>query len=245
MSTVIAFGAASGICAAVLKSLAAQGDRFLLVGRTLEKLQALEAELVRRGAAVAEVLACDLSDPGSYDRVLGVVDERFSDFDTAIVAWGMLPDQRTTEVDRRALVDCIQTNFTAQVAFLNAAALRLEKLGRGRLVAIGSVAGDRGRQSNYAYGSCKAALESFCSGLSNRLHKAGVSLLFVKPGFVDTPMTAGFTKNFLFAKPENVAKDIVAAMSRGSRTMYTPRFWCLIMLIIRLIPGPVFRRMKL
>jgi len=122
---------------------------------------------------------------------------------------------------------------------------RFEAQRHGTLAVIGSVAGDRGRQSNYVYGTAKGALAIFLQGLRNRLHPAGVRVLTVKPGFVDTPMTASFKKGPLWAAPEAVAAAIVAAVERGRDVIYTPWFWWGIMTLIKLVPERVFKKLKL
>jgi decaprenylphospho-beta-D-erythro-pentofuranosid-2-ulose 2-reductase len=110
---------------------------------------------------------------------------------------------------------------------------------------ISSVAGDRGRRSNYIYGAAKAALSVFLEGLRGRMHATGVAVVTIKPGLVDTPMTAAIAKNFLFTSPERVGKDIHRAMARGTSVVYTPWFWRYVIFLIRLIPEPVFRKLPI
>jgi short-subunit dehydrogenase len=135
-------------------------------------------------------------------------------------------------------------NAISAMQVMDEAATLFEQQGYGHIVAIGSVAGDRGRATNYAYGTAKGALEIFISGLRQRLHKSGVKVLLVKPGFVDTPMTAAFEKGPLWATPERVARDIVRAMEKGKSVIYTPWWWRWIMLVIRHIPEPIFVRLR-
>ena len=139
----------------------------------------------------------------------------------------------------------IATNGTSVVSLMTAAANRFEAQGHGAIAVISSVAGDRGRQSNYVYGSAKALVSAFASGLRQRLAKKGISVTTIKPGFVDTPMTAAFKKGPLWAKPDQVAKDIVVAIDQGKTVVYTPGFWRLIMLIIKHIPEFIFVKLKL
>jgi short-subunit dehydrogenase len=117
--------------------------------------------------------------------------------------------------------------------------------GHGAIAVIGSVAGDRGRASNYVYGTAKAGLAAFTQGLRQRLSKSNVQVLLIKPGFVDTPMTQEFKKGFLWASPDQVAKDICRAVEKRKNVLYTPWFWALIMLIIQHIPESIFKRLKL
>jgi short-subunit dehydrogenase len=138
----------------------------------------------------------------------------------------------------------MEVNAVSAMVVLNETAAFFEQQGHGQIVAIGSVAGDRGRATNAAYGAAKGAVEVFMSGLRQRLHNCGVQVLLVKPGFVDTPMTADFAKGPLWASPERVAKDIVRAMEKGRSVIYTPWYWRWIMLIIRHIPESIFVRLR-
>ena len=143
------------------------------------------------------------------------------------------------------LLAALQTNALSTVALLTQLAGMLEQQRGGTLAVISSVAGDRGRQSNYVYGSAKAMVDAFASGLRNRLQRHGVRVCTIKPGFVDTPMTAGFSKGLLWAQPEQVARGIVKAMDRGQPVSYQPFFWRYIMLAIKHIPERVFMRLSL
>jgi short-subunit dehydrogenase len=136
-------------------------------------------------------------------------------------------------------------NGTATIAIAAAVARQMETQGRGTLAVISSVAGDRGRASNYVYGAAKAAVSTYLSGLRQRLSPRGVNVLTVKPGFVDTPMTASFKKGLLWAKPEHVARGIVHAIDKRRAVVYLPWFWAAIMAVIRGIPEFVFRRVQL
>ena len=136
-------------------------------------------------------------------------------------------------------------NLLSALSLLTHIANRFEREGRGTIVVISSVAGDRGRQSNYVYGTAKGALTIFLQGLRHRLHKAGVRVVTIKPGFVDTPMTAGFRKGLLWASPDAVARGIVRALDGRGGEIYLPWFWRYIMWIIKAIPGPIFNRLPL
>jgi short-subunit dehydrogenase len=145
-----------------------------------------------------------------------------------------------------AAVREFNTNAVSIIALLTRFANIVEQQRRGTIAVISSVAGDRGRQSNYLYGSAKAALSTFCDGLRARLFKVGAHVVTIKPGFVATPMTAGLPlPGPLVATPEKVAGDIVRAIEKGKDVIYTPWFWWGIMLIIRSIPGRVFKRLSL
>ena len=143
------------------------------------------------------------------------------------------------------LLQEFQINATGTLQFLNIAARHFEFNKKGTIAVITSVAGDRGRQSNYLYGSAKAAVSTYLSGLRNRLYKHHVQVLDIRPGFVDTPMTAEFPKGPLWAQPEAIAQGILAGIKKGRHVVYLPFFWRYIMLIIRLIPETIFKRLSL
>ncbi len=166
-------------------------------------------------------------------------------YDTVLIAHGTLSDQKACEASVELTLREIDTNALSVVALLTRIANRLEQRRAGTIAVISSVAGDRGRGSNYVYGSAKALVTAFLSGLRQRLGKSGVGVVTIKPGFVDTPMTAAFAKGPLWASPEKVAKGIVRALDRRSDTVYLPGFWWTIMFIIRAIPERLFWRLSL
>ncbi len=186
----------------------------------------------------------DVTDTSAITRLLTRAAESLGGPDTLVFVAGQLPDQAEVNRDPSRLRETMEVNAISAMVVLNEAAGLFEQQGHGRIVAIGSVAGDRGRATNYAYGAAKGALEIFMSGLRQRLHKRGVQVLLVKPGFVDTPMTADFKKGPLWASPERVARDIVRAMEKGRTVIYTPWYWRWIMLIIRHIPERIFVRLR-
>ncbi|HET8870525.1 MAG TPA: SDR family NAD(P)-dependent oxidoreductase, partial [Aquabacterium sp.] len=171
--------------------------------------------------------------------------EALGGLDGILIAHGTLTDQARAQSDVAYALSEIATNGTSVISLMSLAAQQFEKQGRGGIAVISSVAGDRGRQSNYVYGSAKALVSAFASGLRQRMHKCGVSVTTIKPGFVDTPMTAAFKKGALWAQPDQVAKDIVKAMDQGKAVVYTPGFWRLIMLIIKHIPERIFVKLAL
>ena len=248
--TVLMLGAASGIARALCHELAREGARLILAGRDSDVLQRMAGDLAIRYETEVQVEPFDALDFAEHEaffaRVLDRVDGELSG---VVLAFGTLPDQAETEHSFAAAREAIDINFTAPVSLLSLAASYLETRRSGFIAAISSVAGDRGRQSNFTYGAAKAGLSTYLDGLRNRLHPAGVSVLSIKPGFVDTPMTAGLFKNPnspLIASPQRVARDIARAIRRrSSRVLYTPWFWRPIMAIIRAIPEPVFKRLKL
>jgi len=162
-----------------------------------------------------------------------------------ILAHGVLGDPERTHSRYGDAEWVLKTNLLGPISLLTAIAERFEKQRAGTIVAIGSVAGDRGRQSNYVYGASKGGLDLFLQGLRNRLFRSGVRVITIKPGFVDTPMTAHMPRGILFASPERIARGIRRAIRGGGDVVYLPGFWRAIMTVVRLVPEPIFKRLKL
>lgn len=245
MKRILVIGATSAIAEAAARQWAGQGHRLYLLARDAQRLGAIAADLRVRGAASVD---CALLDACAFERHAPVLDAAIAalgGLDIALIAHGSLPDQQACERDPALALAALQTNALSVIALVTHLANRFQAQGSGALVVIGSVAGDRGRQSNYVYGSAKAAVAVFLQGVRNRLQPHGVRVVTVKPGFVDTPMTAAFPKGPLWATPERVARGIVAAAERGPEVAYLPGFWRWIMLAIRAIPEAIFKRMKL
>lgn len=242
---ILIFGATSAIAEAVARIYAGRGASLCLVARRAEQLDVIAADLAVRGAAA---VATATADARALDGLDAVVDEavgRLGGRDLALIAHGTLPDQSACETSLAALREAMEVNALSVMALASRLAGTLAAQGSGTLAVISSVAGDRGRQSNYTYGAAKAAVDAFASGLRNRLARRGVHVLTIKPGFVDTPMTADFPKGPLWARPEAVARGIVRAVDRGRNVAYLPWFWRPIMWVIRTIPEPIFKRLKL
>jgi len=243
---VLVVGATSAIAQAVARTYARRGARLVLVGRDASKLEAVRADLVARGAAQADVKVADLSRVEGHPDLVDAADAALGGIDVALVAHGVLPDQARSQASFEDARRTIDVNFTSAASLAHELANRFEKARHGTIAVIGSVAGDRGRQSNYVYGAAKGALAIYLQGLRHRLHGTGVKVLTIKPGFVDTPMTAAFPKGPLWASPEKVARGIVRAIDRGtSGEIYVPGFWRVIMAIIRAVPERLFVRTKL
>ncbi|SDI16807.1 Short-chain dehydrogenase [Pseudomonas flavescens] len=246
MSTILIIGGTSAIATACARLWAEQHGRFMLVGRNDEKLQQTAADLRARGADEVHTQVLDLDDLAGHAPMLERTRQLLPRIDIALVAHGSLPDQDACERDPEQAVRAFASNGLNVIALLTRLGNLMEAQGSGSLAVIASVAAERGRPSNYLYGSAKAAVSVFCSGLRARLYKSGVHLLTVKPGFVDTPMTQGLAlPGPLLAQPERVARDILAALRKRRSTLYTPWFWAPIMLVIRLIPEFIFKRLSL
>ena len=247
MSKVAIFGATSAIAQAVARLFAADGARLFLAGRDPARLEAVAADLRVRGAAGVETAVAERADLAGHAALVEQARLSVDGIGFALVAHGTLGDQQRGERDAGAMDRELRTNLLSPASLLTHLGNAMEAQGHGSLAAIGSVAGDRGRASNYVYGSAKGGLRVFVQGLRHRLGRAGVSVVLVQPGFVDTPMTAGIKKGGpLWATPDRVGRDIHRAMLRGGPAiLYTPWFWQAIMLVVRLLPDAVFQRTKL
>lgn len=245
MTNVLIIGATSAIAGACARRWALRGDRLFLVGRDSEKLAAQAADLQVRGAA-AEVFVMDANNLAAHPAMLDAAVAWLGSIDIALVAHGTLPDQRACEADPLLAVQEFATNGGSVMALLTLLATRVELQRAGALAVITSVAGDRGRPSNYVYGSAKAAVSVFCEGLRARLFRAGVTVTDIRPGFVATPMTQGLALPArLVATPDAVARRIVSGIDRGADVVYAPAFWWGIMWIIRHVPRAIFKRLSL
>lgn len=238
-------GATSAIAQEVAKRFAAAGGDLFLVGRTRPRLEAVRDDLRARGSGTVEVYLMDLVELHEHPALIEAAFAALGGLDNVLVAHGTLPDQRHCEGSVVETMQALDVNLLSTVSLLTLLANRFEAQGHGCLAVITSVAGDRGRSSNYVYGTAKGALTVFLQGLRNRLHPAGVSVLTVKPGFVDTPMTAALPKNALFADPAAVGSRIYAAMLGGRNVLYVPWFWRPVMTAIRALPEALFKRLKL
>ena len=245
MKKVLILGATSAIAQATVRLLAARGAALYLVGRNAANLDAVAKDAATRGASQVEQEAVDLDDTAAHEALVERAAQALGGLDGALIAHGVLGEQKACERSWADAQKVLHTNFLSAASLLTVLGNRFEAQKAGTLVVLSSVAGDRGRQSNYVYGASKGALTVFLQGLRNRLAPAGVAVVTVKPGFVDTPMTAHVAKNKLFASPEQVARGILRAADGRKDEVYVPGFWALIMLIIRTIPEGVFKRMKL
>jgi short-subunit dehydrogenase len=244
--TVLVLGAASTIARAVAAEFARRRYDLLLAGRDAEELERLAADLQVRHGVRARALAFDALDFERHRAFVEACREASGDsLSGAVLCFGYLGDQSRAEADPSEAKRILDTNLVGAVSILGLLANHFEEERGGFLCALSSVAGDRGRQSNYVYGSAKAGLTVFLQGLRNRLSRSGVRVITIKPGFVDTAMTFGRPGMFLVASPEAAARRIVAAVVGGADEAYVPRFWRPVMLLIRMIPEKIFKRLRL
>ncbi len=242
--TWLVLGASSPIARAIARRVAERGQRLLLAGRDREDLSRIAEDLAVRGAARVEVLAFDAADLESHAGFAARCAELAGGGALAVlVAFAVMPEQPDIDGDPSLVRRTIDTTFTGAASVLHHLVPQLER--GGRVVVLGSVAGDRGRPRNYVYGAAKAGLHAYLQGLRGRLHRRGVPVTTVKLGFVDTPMTFGRRGTFLVASPDAAAAAVLRHADRGTDVCYVPAFWRPVMLAIRLVPERWFKRLDL
>ena len=242
---ILVYGATSAIVQGVLREFAKENCNFMLIARNEARLQSVSRDLLTLGAKSVNHVSADLNDFKSHDKLWDRAKSTLGTVHRVILGYGSLGSQPLCEKDYLTAESEYRLNFLSFVSILTPISNHLEADGMGQIAVISSVAGDRGRKSNYIYGSAKAALSAYLSGLRQRLAKSQVQVLTIKPGLVDTPMTADLPKNLLYASPDSVGIDIYNAMKRNKDIVYVPRFWQLIMTVIKLIPETIFKRLSL
>ncbi len=245
MTNILIIGATSAIAEHCARLWASRGDAIFLVARNQERLQTIANDLKVRGSSNIGTYCMDLNAIENHQDMLDSAEAALGGIDTVLIAHGTLSNQKACEQSVAETLVEIQTNALSTIALLTLIANRFEVRKSGTIAVISSVAGDRGRASNYVYGSAKAMVTAFTSGLRQRLHKSNVAVVTIKPGFVDTPMTAEFKKGLLWARPATVAKNIVKGIDQRKSELYVPRFWKLIVLIVLHIPTVIFRSVRL
>ena len=243
MSTVLIVGANSDIAKATARVYAKFGYDLILALRNKNEIEPFVNDLKIKHERQVETIELDILD---YDSHTEIYTNLNSSVDGVIVAVGYLGDQQKSQSDFEESKKIIDTNFTGVASLLNIVANDFEKRKTGFIVALSSVAGDRGRKKNYQYGAAKAGLTAYLSGLRNRLFDKGVNVLTVKPGFVLTKMTRDLDlPEKLTAQPKDIALAIYSAQQKGKDTLYYMKKWRLIMWIIRTIPEKIFKRLDL
>jgi decaprenylphospho-beta-D-erythro-pentofuranosid-2-ulose 2-reductase len=242
---VMIVGATSALAHETAKLYAKEGAELFLVGRNAAKVTAVCQDLQVRGAKRVETYILDLAQTDQHEAMVNNAVATLGKLDAVLIAHGTLSDQEACQQSVEKTLDDINNNALSIISLLTILANYFEKQKDGTIAVISSVAGDRGRQSNYVYGASKALINTFMSGLRNRLYKSGVKVVNIKPGTVDTPMTAHLKKGLLFASAPKVGADIYEAMLKGKDVVYTPFFWRFIMLILIHVPEFVFKRLNL
>lgn len=245
MQNILIIGATSAIAEATARRYAVRGNKLFLLARNTERLLTMAADLKIRGAAEVYTAAFDANDFDKHQATLSAVNDALGDLDIVLIAHGTLGDQKACEASVAKTLHELTTNAISTIALLTLLANQLESKRSGTIAVISSVAGDRGRQSNYIYGTAKSAVSTFLQGLRNRLYKSNVHVVTIKPGFVDTPMTAEFSKGPLWASAETVAIGIEQAIDKKKDVVYLPGFWWFILTVIRFVPERLFKRLSL
>lgn len=236
-------GATSDMAVAIARQLASEGYSITLAARNRERLSAIEGDLRVRHKVMVSSVFFDALDFNSHLEFYHSLVEKP---DIVICVFGFLGDQAEAQKNWRHCHEIIESNYTGAVSILNVIAEDFERRKKGMIIGISSVAGERGRQSNYIYGSAKAGFTAYLSGLRNRLYHHGVHVMTVKPGFVKTKMIENLTTPaVLTASPKTVGKKISRGISRKHNTVYVLPIWSLIMFVIRNIPETIFKRLKM
>jgi decaprenylphospho-beta-D-erythro-pentofuranosid-2-ulose 2-reductase len=246
MKKILVVGATSAMAEHCARIWAARGDELYLIARNSDRLKLIVSDLRVRGAKEVHSYSIDLNDLDSHAGVLAEVEAAMGGFiDVVLIAHGTLSDQKSCEQSVEKTLAEIQTNAISTISLMTHVAQRFAARRTGTIAVISSVAGDRGRASNYVYGSAKAMVSTYASGLRQRLYKADVAVVTIKPGFVDTPMTAEFKKGLIWVKPSTVSKKIVRAIDLRKDEVYVPWFWFMVMTIIKLMPNKIFKKIPL
>lgn len=228
-----------------LKHFADEGAQMFLVGRNLAKLQVVADDLRVRGATEVTTFVLDMNELDQHAPLLEQARQTLGQIDLLFVAYGILPDQKACETDVQVALHSFNTNATSVISLLTLATPIFEQQQEGTIAVISSVAGDRGRRYNYLYGSAKAAVSTFLQGLRSHLFHYKVAVVTIKPGPIDTPMTANHRKSLLFTSQEKAGALIYQAIIKRKQTVYVPWFWQVIMGVIKVIPEAIFKRTNL
>lgn len=242
---ILVFGASSAICSELLKLFAHKEGSFYLIARDAPKLSAQKADLEVRGGNVAGQECYDFNQWDTHEAAVGRALEALGQIDVAIVAHGSLPDQSECETSPASVRACMEDNFMSAAIIIQCCAAALSVQGSGTLLAISSVAGDRGRKSNYVYGSAKSGIDALLQGLRARFTGTGIQIVNVKPGMIETPMTAHMKSGALWSTPQAIAPTIMRALEKGGGVYYVPGYWRFIMWVIRLLPNAIMARLPI
>lgn len=242
---ILIIGATSAIAESMARQFAERGAILCLAARDAYRLKALADDLQVRSAKTVHRLEFEASNFATHEDLIMESELLMDGLDLVLIAHGMLPDTGECAASILTTLKSLEVNALSVVSLMTIAAHRFEKKNSGTIAVISSVAGDRGRGSNYVYGSAKAMVSAFASGLGQRLRKTNIRVVTIKPGFVDTPMTADVPKNMLWAQPDRVATLAIRGMDAGKSVIYVPGFWYFIMAVVKAVPEWLFRRLPL
>ena len=241
--TVLILGGNSDVANPLIKNFISLESKLIITTRQNNNISSLKSNLGINNKLNCEVIFFDVLDYNTHEKFYDSLDSKP---DIVICCIGLLGNQKSSEKNFNESQKVINTNYTGIVSILNIIANDFEKKRSGVIVGISSVAGERGRSSNYIYGSSKAALSVYLSGLRNRLWSSNVSVISIKPGFINTKMTYNLDlPNILTASPKKVSKDIIKAIRKQSNIVYTLSIWRYIMLLIKSLPESIFKRLRL
>ncbi|MDC1067563.1 SDR family oxidoreductase [Candidatus Kapabacteria bacterium] len=243
---ILIFGASSKIAQETAKNFNQEGTQLYLAGSNLQKLEIVRDDLkVRSPKATFYLEQINALEFDKHNQLIENAKTKMDGLDCVLIAHGTLPENDEIRKDHIKTLHHFNINCTSVISLSTIAATNFEKQGYGTLAVISSVAGERGRQSNYIYGSAKGGVSLFLQGLRNRLINSNVNILTIKPGPTDTPMTTNMKKGLLFAKADAVGKSIHSAILNGKDVLYTPWFWRYIMAIIKAVPESIFKKMSM
>jgi short-subunit dehydrogenase len=246
MKNILIIGATSAIARKFSDEITSKDARLFLIAKEADQLDEIKRDMEIRKNVQVDTFQLDIMETSKIVEAISTAKSALGSVDIALIAHGTLPDQQLCNNNLEETFTHFEINATGTILLCQQLANIFEKQKHGTLVVMASVAGDRGRQSNYLYGAAKGSIIIFLQGLRNRLTNFGVKVITIKPGFVDTPMTAHLPKNPLFSSPDKIAKGIVTAIKRNKNNeIYLPGYWRLIMFIIKLIPNKIFNRLSL
>jgi short-subunit dehydrogenase len=241
---VLIIGATSAIAIASARIYAQKGCSLHLIARREDQLELIASDLAVRGASKVGHSVLDLNKFAEHEEILDVAFTELGGVDIALICHGSLPDQDKVEKNFKQAQKEINTNGLSVISLLTELATKFTEQQAGTIAVITSVAGDRGRQPNFVYGAAKSLVSTYLQGLRGKLLPHNVHIVDIRPGLVDSPMTAQFPKGPLWSSPERIAQKIVKSIDRGSHTVYAPGYWRVIMFVVSAIPEFVFKRLK-
>ena len=242
---ILIIGATSAIAKATARIYAERKQELFLIARNEEKLDALAADLTVRGAHTVDHAIVDLNKHRDHGKAIDAAFDFLGTIDVALICHGSLPDQDASEVNFKLAEREINTNGLSVISLLTILSSKFKQQGSGTIAVITSVAGDRGRASNFVYGAAKSMVSAYLQGMRGKLFPHKVHVVDIRPGLVDSPMTAHLKKGPLWSSPERIANKIVASIAAGRHTVYAPGYWRGIMFVVRLIPNFIFKRLKI
>jgi decaprenylphospho-beta-D-erythro-pentofuranosid-2-ulose 2-reductase len=242
---ILIIGATSAIAKATARIYAEQGQELFLVARNEERLLELADDLKVRGASSAEYRVFDLANTSQHQQILDQAFDVLNHLDLTLICHGSLPNQEACETNFELAQQEINLNGLSVISMLTIIASKLKTQGSGTIATLTSVAGDRGRQPNFVYGAAKSMVSTYLQGLRGKLLPFNIHVIDIRPGLVDSPMTAQFEKGALWSTPELVAREIVKAIAKKQHTVYTPGYWRIIMAVVCAIPEILFKRLKI